>query len=54
MNYKYYAGQVVSFGNNKVTIEELREFWRTPSYKVVWFDKEGNLCRAIVKESEIS
>ena len=54
MNYKYYPGQVVHFGPNKVTIEELREFWNTPSYKVVWFNKENTLCRAVAKESELS
>lgn len=54
IRYKYPIGQAVNMGNIKVTVEEHREFWGKPSYKVSWFDKMGNLNRAVLKENEIS
>ena len=52
--HKYSLGQVVNFGNKKVTIGELREFWGRPSYLVNWFDKDDKLWKAVLKEDEIS
>lgn len=54
IRYEYPVGQVVNMGNKKVTIAEHREFYGKPSYKVNWFDKENNLCGAVLKENEIS
>lgn len=58
MKHKYVLGQVVNYGNKKVTIEDQREFWGTPSYRVVWFEQDENdepvLKAAHLKETEIS
>ncbi len=57
MRHNYQVGQVVNYGNKKVTIEDQREFWGTPSYRVVWFErdeKDEPVCkRAHLKELEI-
>lgn len=51
MNYKY--SDSARWGARRVKIDELREFWGRPAYRVSWTDPKGKKQSAILREDEL-